>query len=197
MGAISRSVLSVPCGSASRPPAVCPARAGREAGPAPFLRLPAASKAQRRLPSSWRRWRPSRVAALVDRTAVSFARAAKSRVLGLGLGGGDDLRGLRDLGREGHVVGDRQRSVEGAVGSPLSSVREEVWRGEALYKRGLCRCAAGAGSLKVAPEGNGAAAHRCRSRKKSSECSSFTPQFTPKPSGMMPWPHGKECRPSP
>ena len=121
-GAIGRSVLSVLCGSASRPPAVWPALSGWEAGPAPSLRLPAASGTKRRPRSSWRRRRPSRAAALVDRTAVSVAKAAESRVFGRGLGGGDDWRRLRALGRVGPVVGDRERSVEGSVDSALRGV---------------------------------------------------------------------------
>ena len=122
-GAIGHSAPSVPCGSASRPPAVWPARAGWEAGPAPSLRLLAALKMKRRPQSSLRRRRPSPAAALVDPTALRVASAAKSRVFVLGLDGGDDWRGLRGLGRVGRAVSDCERSVEGAVDSAVRAQR--------------------------------------------------------------------------
>ena len=58
--------------------------------------------------------------------AVSVARNANCCLYGLGLGAGDKWIGLRDLGRVGRVVLDRERSVEGSNSSAIRGVRERA-----------------------------------------------------------------------
>ena len=161
-GAIGRSVLSIPLSPASRPPAVCPARAGWEAGPAPFLRLSAPSGPRRRSHSSRRPWRPRPAAAFVDRTVLCAAKAAGCRVFGCDLAAGDHWRRLRHLGAAGVAVSRCGAPVEGAVGSALSSAREKVEKSEAAGQGWAGRRAQGGRALKQATEGIGEAAHRCR-----------------------------------
>ena len=76
----------------SCPPIHQVVRGGGEAGPAPSLSVWAASGVERPSRSAQPRLRPTRAAALIDRTALRAASAAESRVFGGDLGGGDGWR---------------------------------------------------------------------------------------------------------
>ena len=154
-GAHGRRGSLVPYGSASPALATYSARGGWEAGPAPSLRLPAASVAWRRLTSSQRRLRPTRGAALVDRTALRTATASGWRICGRGLGTHDHRRGLRRLGPVGDELSHRHRSVEGAVDRAYRRARERVRRCEASGQGGAGRRARGGRGLKLARGGKG------------------------------------------
>ena len=154
-GAHGRRGSLVPCSSASPALATYPARGGWEAGPAPSLRLPAASVARRRLTSSRRRLRPTRAAALVDRTALCAATATGWRVCGRGLGTRDHRRDLHHLGAVGRELSRRHRSVEGAVDRAVGRVRERVRRCEASGQGAAGGRAHGGRALKLARGGQG------------------------------------------
>ena len=154
-GARRRRDFLVLCGSASPALATYPAHGGWEAGPAPSLRLPAASVAQRRLISSRLRLQPTCAAALVNRTALRAATATGWRVCGRGLGTRNHRRGLHHLVPVGCVLGGRHRSVEGAVDRAVRRLRERVRRCEASGQRAAGGRVHGGRALKLARGGKG------------------------------------------
>ena len=167
-GARRRRGSLVLCGSASPTLATYPVRGGWEAGPAPSLHLPAASVAQRRLISSWRRLCPTCAAALVNPTALHTTIAAGWRVCGHGLDTRARWRGMRGLGAVGHQLSHRHRSVEGAVDRAIRRVREKVRKCGASGQGTAEKCAHGCRALKWAGWGKGRQLTPGRSSEKSS-----------------------------
>ena len=167
-GTRRRRNFLVLCGSASPALASYPAHGGWEAGPAPSLRIPAASVAQRRLISSRRRLQPTCAPALVNWTALHATIAAAWRVCGHGLDTRAHWRGVRGLGAVGHQLGRRHRSVEGAVNSAVRRVQEKVRKCGASGQGTAGRRAHGCQTLKWAGGGKGRQLTPGRSSEKSS-----------------------------
>ena len=168
-----RGDLTLLC-SPSCPPinqAVC--RDG-EAAPVPSLSFSAASEAERRSRFVQLRLRPTHAAALVNATVLRGATAAGCRVFDRSLASGGHKKVLRPLDPSGAAVCRSGGSVEGAVDSALSSVRDKVWRGEAGGQGGAGRRAHGGRALKLTGGGKDQPLTRVRRVKKSSGLSSFS-----------------------
>ena len=140
----------------------------------PSLSVWAASGTERRSRSGRRRLRPTHTATLVNATVLRGATAADCRVFDCSLGAGDHWKGLSHLGPSVAAVGRSGGSVEGAVGSALSSVRDKVWRGEAGGQGGVCKRAHGGRALELAGRGKDRPLTRVRRAEKSSGLSSFS-----------------------
>ena len=153
-------------------------RKGGETGPAPSLSVWSASEAERRSSSVRRRLQPTHTATLVNATVLGAAITSSCRVFDYTLGAGDHGKGLRHLGPSAAAADRCGGSVEGTVGSALSSVRDKVWRGEAGGQGGAGRRAHGGRALKLAGGGKDRPLTRVRRAEMSSGLSSFSSRGT-------------------
>jgi hypothetical protein len=142
----------------------------------------AASGTQRRSTSVRLRLRPTHTATLKNEIVLRTATVSNCRVFDCGLDAGDRGKRLRHLGPSGTTLGRCHGSVEAAVDSAVSSVRERVWKCEARGQGRERGHGEGAESLELVGEGKGRPLTRVRRVKTSSDCSSFAPEASWQPS---------------